>query len=71
MNKFDQLKYIQNLINEKILEHNNYGKYLDNEFYGLGVMMSTDEYIKLKFSNIGYENALEMMIGVLIEVSEQ
>lgn len=67
----DELKYIQNLINEKIIEQNNYGKYLDSEFYGVDVKMSTDEYIKLKFFNIGYENALEMMIGVLIEVSEQ
>jgi len=66
----DKLKYIQNLINEKILEQNNYGKYLDSEFYGLGVKMSTDEYMKLKFFNIGYENALEMIIGVLIEVGE-
>jgi len=64
---YDKLKYIQNLINEKILEQNDYGKHLDGEFYGVGERMSTDEYMKLKFFNIGYGNALEMMMGVLSE----
>jgi len=67
MINYDKLKYIQNLINTKILEQNDYGKYLDGEFYGVGERMSADEYMKLKFCNIGYGNALEMMMGLLNE----
>jgi len=65
LDKFDKLKYIQNLINKKILEQDDYGRYLDDKFYGVGERMSTDEYMKLKFFNIGYGNALEMIMALL------
>jgi len=67
LHKFDKLKYIQNLINKKILEQNDYGKNLDGVFYGVGERISTEDYMKLKFFNIGYGNALEMMMGLLNE----